>query len=117
MRPYFAALAVFALAAPPALAAPYPELAAEAERLKAEIETALAADGQGDVALVADLEALADATQAASDNEEESDLRCIMRGIAEDLTLKGARLTAEADDRKILRDLVYLLDDKAALLR
>lgn len=53
------------------------------------------------------------------DRGTDGDLKCILRGIAEDMPLKVAALEAAAtpaERREALDDLAYLLDDNAAVI-
>lgn len=130
-----AAAALLWLAAGPApapVAAPPPAVAHEplfsgivdkARALKVEVDgyrTAGTAPAAGFGARIGELAALdMQAHIALRDRGLDSDLKCILRGIAEDLPVKLAELQAATDPKArdlALRDMAYLLNDNVEVI-
>lgn len=116
----------------PALAAAPPAIAQEplfsgiverARALKTEVDgyrAAGAAPGAGFAARIGELAALdMQAHVALRDRGLDSDLKCILRGIAEDLPVKLAELEKATDPKArdlALRDMAYLLNDNVEVI-
>ena len=112
-------------AAPPAVAQEplFADIVRRAGRLKAEAES-LRRDGRpapaGFAPAIRDLSALdMQAHLVLRERGVDGDLKCILKGIAEDLPVKLSELQAASDQKsrdRALRDMAYLLNDNVEVL-